>query len=122
MSDIAMTDRDDPFGALFDGAPNQGGYAAFGDQAFSKFYADHFDALTWMVMATHRVDLHRGRDIAQEAMIVALDKWREINEPGAFVRTVAHRRAMDHLRRFHPHSRGEMSFGWLPEMAAPPDE
>ncbi|MET8152066.1 RNA polymerase sigma factor [Actinoplanes sp. NPDC049668] len=100
MSEIATTDRDDPFGALSDdGAPNQGGYVAFGDRAFSQFYADHFDPLTWMAMSLHRVDLHRGRDIVQDAMIDTFRNWRTINDPGAFARQAVRWRGIDHLRK-----------------------
>ncbi|MGD2071143.1 MAG: sigma-70 family RNA polymerase sigma factor [Gemmatimonadota bacterium] len=47
-------------------------------------------------------DVGRAEDFAQDALLAALEKWSESgvpDNPGAWLTTVAKRRALDHLRR-----------------------
>ncbi|MCA9554922.1 MAG: hypothetical protein KC933_33135 [Myxococcales bacterium] len=47
-------------------------------------------------------DLERAEDLAQEALLAALERWPEVGiptNPGAWLMTVAKNRALDGLRR-----------------------
>ena len=47
-------------------------------------------------------DVGLAEDLAQDALVIALDRWSDHNipdNPGAWLMTTAKRRAIDHMRR-----------------------
>ncbi|MUT64689.1 RNA polymerase sigma factor [Paenibacillus sp. NEAU-GSW1] len=69
-------------------------------------------------------DVGLAEDMAQEALIVALEKWPETgipDNPGAWLMTTAKRRAIDHLRRNKLRERKYEELGWEIDWQHEPD-
>ncbi|MFD2614267.1 RNA polymerase sigma factor [Paenibacillus gansuensis] len=69
-------------------------------------------------------DVGLAEDLAQEALIIALEKWPETgipDNPGAWLMTTAKRRAIDHLRRNKLRDRKYEELGWEIERQHEPD-
>jgi RNA polymerase sigma factor (sigma-70 family) len=102
--DIAMDHRD-PVGAPSAGeapptADLDGHHLLLRDDSeFDEFFKENFGTLTWFATYMHRVDEHLARDIAQDAMIEVLRKWRSLQAPLAFARYAVYFRGLDRLRK-----------------------
>ncbi|MBP1967107.1 RNA polymerase sigma factor [Paenibacillus aceris] len=60
-------------------------------------------------------DVGLAEDLAQDALIIALERWPETgvpDNPGAWLMTTAKRRAIDHLRRIKLRDRKYEELGW----------
>lgn len=69
-------------------------------------------------------DVGLAEDLAQDAMIIALERWPETgipDSPGAWLMTAAKRRAIDHLRRDKLRDRKYEEMGWEIERQHEPD-
>ena len=69
-------------------------------------------------------DVGLAEDLAQDAMIIALERWPETgipDSPGAWLMTAAKRRAIDHLRRDKLRDRKYEEMGWEIERKHEPD-
>lgn len=67
-------------------------------QDFAAFYNQRFSA-TVVLLVAMGADRHEAEDAAQEAFILAYEKWDSIIEPAAWVRTVAVRGYLRNSRR-----------------------
>jgi RNA polymerase sigma-70 factor, ECF subfamily len=55
-------------------------------------------------------DIDLAQDLAHDAMVAALEQWPATgvpDNPGAWLMTIAKRRAIDHFRRAERHARAE---------------
>ncbi|WP_028612577.1 RNA polymerase sigma factor [Paenibacillus harenae] len=69
-------------------------------------------------------DVGLAEDLAQDALIVALERWPETgmpDNPGAWLMTTAKRRAIDHLRRNKLRDRKYEELGWEIDRQHEPD-
>ncbi len=69
-------------------------------------------------------DVGLAEDLAQDAMLIALERWPETgipDNPGAWLMTAAKRRAIDHLRRDKLRDRKYEEMGWEIERQHEPD-
>ncbi|QTH46209.1 RNA polymerase sigma factor [Cohnella sp. LGH] len=69
-------------------------------------------------------DVGLAEDLAQDAMLIALERWPQTgipDNPGAWLMTAAKRRAIDHLRRDKLRDRKYEEMGWEIERQHEPD-
>ncbi|QYR24336.1 RNA polymerase sigma factor [Paenibacillus sp. sptzw28] len=69
-------------------------------------------------------DVGLAEDLAQDALIIALERWPETGipgNPGAWLMTTAKRRAIDHLRRNKLRDRKYEELGWEIDRQHEPD-
>lgn len=69
-------------------------------------------------------DVGFAEDLAQDALIIALERWPEMgipDKPGSWLMTTAKRRAIDHLRRNKVLDRKYAELGWEIERQHEPD-
>lgn len=69
-------------------------------------------------------DVGLAEDMAQDALIIALERWPETgipDNPGAWLMTTAKRRAIDHLRRNKLRDRKYEELGWEIDRQQEPD-
>lgn len=69
-------------------------------------------------------DVGLAEDLAQDALITALERWPETgipDKPGAWLMTTAKRRAIDHMRRLKLRDRKYEELGWEIERQHAPD-
>ncbi|RUT31840.1 RNA polymerase sigma factor [Paenibacillus zeisoli] len=69
-------------------------------------------------------DVGLAEDLAQDALIIALERWPESgipDNPGAWLMTTAKRRAIDHLRRSKVRDQKYAELGWEIERQYEPD-
>lgn len=69
-------------------------------------------------------DVGLAEDLAQDALIIALERWPEAGipaNPGAWLMTTAKRRAIDHLRRNKLRDRKYEELGWEIDRKHEPD-
>ncbi|XEC94491.1 RNA polymerase sigma factor [Paenibacillus tarimensis] len=69
-------------------------------------------------------DVGLAEDLAQDALIIALERWPETgipDNPGAWLMTTAKRRAIDHQRRIKLRDRKHEELGWEIDRRHEPD-
>lgn len=69
-------------------------------------------------------DVGIAEDLAQDALIIALERWSDAgipDNPGAWLMTTAKRRAFDHLRRSKLRDRKYEELGWEIDWQQEPD-
>ncbi|TCP52206.1 RNA polymerase ECF family sigma subunit [Tumebacillus sp. BK434] len=69
-------------------------------------------------------DVGIAEDLAQDALLIALERWSEAgipDNPGAWLMTTAKRRAIDHLRRNKLRDRKYEELGWEIDRQQEPD-
>jgi len=69
-------------------------------------------------------DVGLAEDLAQDALLIALERWPETgipDNPGAWLMTTAKRRAIDHIRRLKLRDRKYEELGWEIERQHEPD-
>ncbi|WP_312029551.1 RNA polymerase sigma factor [Paenibacillus sedimenti] len=69
-------------------------------------------------------DVGLAEDLAQDALVIALERWQEMgipDKPGAWLMTTAKRRAIDHLRRNKLRDRKYEELGWEIDRQHEPD-
>ncbi|WP_318152577.1 RNA polymerase sigma factor [Paenibacillus terricola] len=69
-------------------------------------------------------DVGLAEDLAQDALIIALERWPQTgipDNPGAWLMTTAKRRAIDHMRRLKLRDRKYEELGWEIERQHEPD-
>ncbi|GMK37776.1 RNA polymerase sigma factor [Paenibacillus sp. CCS19] len=69
-------------------------------------------------------DVGLAEDMAQDALLIALERWPETgipDNPGAWLMTTAKRRAIDHLRRNKLRDRKYEELGWESDRQQEPD-
>lgn len=70
-------------------------------------------------------DVGLAEDMAQDALLIALERWPEIgipDNPGAWLMTTAKRRAIDHLRRNKLRDRKYEELGWEIDRQPEPED
>jgi RNA polymerase sigma factor (sigma-70 family) len=69
--------------------------APSGEQEFARFYRERIGRLV-AYLIYQGAAAHLAAELAQEAMITACQRWREITSPRAYVWTVAYRAFLRH--------------------------
>jgi len=88
---------------------------------FEAFYKDQYRRLVGFLIVVHGADLTAAEDAAQEAMRLALKNWTQLENAGAWIRTVALRNYWHSSRRDHKRQDLEQEFAAeQPETAEDP--
>jgi RNA polymerase sigma-70 factor (ECF subfamily) len=89
-----------------------------GDRSFEEFFAATYGRLVGLMFAFLH-DRAQAEDVVQDAFASALLRWRVLrgyHDPGAWVRTVAFRRAIDHQGRGARQRRALLRLGPPPSL------
>lgn len=82
------------------GFPSQAPARSALDEEFSSFYRDNIRKLVGFLV-NHGASVHVAADIAQDTMSKAYRRWSEIEQPRAWIHTVASRALVRHVSDIH---------------------
>ncbi|MFJ4716491.1 SigE family RNA polymerase sigma factor [Streptomyces sp. NPDC088785] len=82
-------------------------------ERFREFVDSRWGALLRVANLLTGGDRHEAEDLVQTALMKALDRWRHVEDPERYVRTVMYRHQVSRWRLRRPHRE--------PTFAAPPD-
>lgn len=88
-------------------------------ERFREFVDDRWSALLRLANLLTGGDRHEAEDLVQSALMKTLGRWRHVDDPEGYVRTVMYRHQVSRWRLRRPHR--EPALGTPPDRAAHAD-